>query len=63
MMLQSDPVPGSQPPVASDVNIFDVLTGNQIMKVINTIMNGVYGCLLKVYQGIFQYIHACNLTN
>ena len=28
-----------------------------------TIMNGVYGCLLKVYQGIFQYIHACNLTN
>ena len=36
MMLQSDPVPGSQPPVASDVNIFDVLTGNRIMKVINT---------------------------
>jgi hypothetical protein len=35
-MLQSDPVPGSQPPVASDVNIFDVLTGNRIMKVINT---------------------------
>ena len=28
-----------------------------------TIMNGVYGCLLKVYQGIFQYTHACNLTN
>ncbi len=35
-MLQSDPVPGSQPPVASDINIFDVLTGNQIMKVIKT---------------------------
>ena len=35
-MLQSDPVPGSPPPVASDVNIFDVLTGNRIMKVINT---------------------------
>ena len=28
-----------------------------------TIMNCVYGCLLRVYQGIFQYIHACNLTN
>ena len=28
-----------------------------------TILNGVYGCLLKVYQGIFQYIHVCNLTN
>ena len=28
-----------------------------------TIMNSVYGCLLKVYQGIFQYIHGCDLTN
>jgi hypothetical protein len=28
-----------------------------------TIMNGVYGCLWTVYQGIFLYIHVCNLTN
>ena len=34
-MLQSDPIPGSLPLVTSDVSIFDVLTGNQIMKVIN----------------------------
>ncbi len=35
-MLQSDLVPESPAPVASDAIIFNVLTGNQIMKVINT---------------------------
>ena len=37
-MLQSDPIipiPESPPPLASDVNIFEVLTGNSIMKIIN----------------------------
>jgi hypothetical protein len=34
-MLQSDPIPESPPHVASDVNIFEVLTGNRIMKIIN----------------------------
>ncbi len=35
-MLQSDPVPESQAPVASDASIFDILKGNRIMTVINT---------------------------
>jgi hypothetical protein len=39
-MLQADPVPESRVPVAvmpSDANLFNVLKGNHIMKVINVI--------------------------
>jgi hypothetical protein len=39
-MLQSDPVPESPVPVAvmpSDANLFNLLKGNHIMKVINVI--------------------------
>ncbi len=34
-MLQCNQVPESPAPVASDANLFNILTGNQIMKVIN----------------------------
>ncbi len=35
-MLQSDLVPESQAPVASDANLFDILKGNRMMTVINS---------------------------
>ena len=35
-MLQADPVPECPAPVASDVNIFNVMTGNRVMKIINS---------------------------
>ena len=35
-MLQSDPVPESPAPVASDANLFDILKGNRMMTVINS---------------------------